>query len=159
MGSELVSDSSPHKGVESLRDSTPISLSEQFYEHLPFYLAIGMSYDQYWNEDCTLVKHYRKAHRIKQKQRNQELWLQGMYFYDALCDVAPILHAFAKKGTKPTPYPTEPYPLTSEEVAERKERQQKLHIEKMKVKMAAWAAKTNMKIATNNQKEVNGQDG
>ena len=30
--------------------------------------------------------------------------MQGLYIYEALCDVAPILHAFAKPGTKPLPY-------------------------------------------------------
>ena len=159
MGSELVSDSLPRKGIGSIEASSPLSLSEQFYEHLPYYLAIGMTYDQFWNEDCTLVKYYRKAHQIKQKQRNQELWLQGLYFYDALCDVSPILHAFAKKGTKPKPYPTEPYPTTDKEVAGRKERQRILHIEKMKAKMAAWAAKTNTQMAIITQKGEVEQDG
>lgn len=35
----------------------------------------------------------------------------GMYIYEALCDVAPVLNAFAKKGTKPLAYRTEPYAL------------------------------------------------
>ena len=46
-----------------------------------------MTYDQYWNDDCQLVKFYRKAHKLKNEQKNQELWLQGMYIYEALCNV------------------------------------------------------------------------
>lgn len=38
-----------------------------------------------------------------------DAWLQGMYVYDALLRASPLLHAFAKKGTKPKPYPTKPY--------------------------------------------------
>ena len=53
--------------------------------------------------DCELVKYYRKAAKIKQDLDNQNAWLQGAYFYEALADVSPILHAFAKKGTKPIP--------------------------------------------------------
>ena len=31
---------------------------------------------------------------------------------EALCDVSPVLHAFAKKGTKPLPYSSKPYAIT-----------------------------------------------
>lgn len=158
MGSELVSDLPPHLGGGANNNPAPISFTEQFYEHLPFYLSIGMTFDQYWNEDCCLVKYYRKAHELKRKERNQDLWLQGLYIYDALCDVSPVLHAFAKKGTKPAPYPSEPYALTSKEVKERKEREERLRVDKMKAKMAAWAAKTNIQMAMRAEKEVK-QDG
>lgn len=147
MGSELVSDSPPLNGGKSANDSAPSSLTEQFYEHLPFYLSIGMSYEQYWDGDCLLARYYRKAHQMKQQRRNQELWLQGAYFYEALIDVAPVLHAFAKKGTKATPYVSEPFALTDKEVRERRKREERLRYDKQKAKVAAWAAKTNMQMA------------
>lgn len=84
-----------------------------------------MTCDQYWNGDPTLVRYYRKADEIKKERRNEELWLQGMYIYEALCDVSPILHAFAKKGTKPQPYSGKPYAITETQhkrVEEEKER-------------------------------------
>ena len=74
-------------------------------------MSIGMTYDEFWNRDVSLVGTYRKAAELRDRRRNQELWLQGMYIYEALCDVAPIFHAFAKKGTKPRPYPEHPYSL------------------------------------------------
>lgn len=37
------------------------------------------------------------------------MWKQGMYIYEALCDVSPILHTFSKNGTKPLPYSKAPY--------------------------------------------------
>ena len=126
-------------------------MTEQFYEHLPFYLSIGMTFEQYWDGDCLLAKYYRKAHELKQNRRNQELWLQGAYFYEALCDVAPVLHAFAKKGTKVTPYVEEPFALTDKEVKERRLREERTKYDKQKAKLAAWAAKTNMQMA---EKEV-----
>lgn len=147
MGSKLVSDLLPLAGGESGNGSAPFSMTEQFYDHLPFYLSIGMTLDQYWNDDCLLARYYRKAHRMKQQRRNQELWLQGAYFYEALSDVAPVLHAFAKKGTKITPYVSEPFALTDKEVQERKKREERLRYDKQKAKIAAWAAKTNMQIA------------
>lgn len=89
--------------------------TEKFEEAFPYYLSIGMTYDQYWNNDPHLVKYYRMAEEIKREVRNQELWLQGMYIYEALCDVSPILHSFAKKGTKPIPYTDHPYPLSNKQ--------------------------------------------
>lgn len=83
---------------------------------------------------------------MKQQRRNQELWLQGAYFYEALTDVAPVLHAFAKKGTKATPYVSEPFALTDKEVRERRKREERLRYDKQKAKIAAWAAKTNMQM-------------
>ena len=76
-----------------------------------------------------LAKYYREADAIRMKRRNEELWIQGMYIYEALCDVSPILHAFAKRGTKPTPYPDHPYALTvsdreeEKKIAEQRERE------------------------------------
>ena len=75
-----------------------------------------MSERQYWDEDSTLVTAYRKADEIRMNRRNQEMWLQGAYIYDALCRMSPVLHAFAKKGTKPAPYPSEPYALTEKQI-------------------------------------------
>ena len=79
-----------------------------------------MTYDQFWRDDPKLVKAYRKAHELKKEWANQDAWLQGMYFYEALCDVSPVLHAFAKSGTKPFPYPQKPYGLTEEEEEQKK---------------------------------------
>lgn len=42
----------------------------------------------------------------------------GMYVYEAICDVSPVLHAFARRGAKPIPYRTEPYPLKDQPARE-----------------------------------------
>ena len=116
MDGKLVSGSlSATEGGE--RDSSPPSFTytKQFYEHFPYYLAIGMTPEQYWDGDPALVKYYRKADEIKFERLNQEKWLQGMYIYEAICDASPILHSFAKRGTKPHPYVSSPYPLTDKQ--------------------------------------------
>lgn len=46
---------------------------------------------------------------MRQKRVNAEAHLQGMYVYDAILRASPMLHAFSSKGTKPLPYPAEPY--------------------------------------------------
>ena len=153
MGSELVSDSPPLNGGKSANGSAPASLTERFYEHLPFYLSIGMTYEQYWDGDCLLARYYRKAHQMKQKRRNQELWVQGAYIYEAIIDIAPVLRALTKKDVKPLPYVSEPFPLTQKEVMERRKQEEKIKYNKQKAKIAAWAAKTNTQIARREVKQ------
>ena len=80
-----------------------------FEEAFPYYLAMGMSYEQFWEQDSELVKYYRKANEIRQEMINHEAWLHGMYIYEAIADISPILHAFAKRGTKPRKYSEKPY--------------------------------------------------
>ena len=105
-----------------------------------------MSYDEFWNQDVALVRVYRKAQEIRDRRQNQTLWLQGLYIYNALCDVAPIFHAFAKKGTKPTPYVEEPYPITATEIKERKARDLRKKEELLKAEFAAFAAQMRKKM-------------
>lgn len=128
-------------GGELVDSSNPISsYTDIFNEQFPYYLSIGMTYDQYWNDDCLLVKYYRKASKIRDDRKNHELWLQGLYIYQALCDVSPVLHAFAKNGTKPNPYPDRPYAITAEEVEERKEEGRKADRAKARAVFEAWAS-------------------
>lgn len=141
MGNELVSDSLAPQGGE-LKSSTTFSLYEMFMKHLPYYLSIGMSYELYWSGDCSLVKSYRDAEKMKNDKKNHELWLQGMYFYEALCDTAPIINAFSK-ANKPIPYPTEPYCLTVKDIEEKKEKEERLRYEKIKSKTELWVEKFN----------------
>lgn len=84
-------------------------MAETFDEAFPHYLVMGMTYEQFWEQDCTLVIPYRKAYQLRMEHENYYAWLQGMYIYEALCDVSPLLHAFASRGTRAAPYSDKPY--------------------------------------------------
>lgn len=101
------------------------------------YLAMGMTYDLYWREEPQIVKAYRKAYKLKQERIEYELWKQGMYYYEALLDASPILHAFAKKGTKPHPYPSKPYGIEEyeKENQTKEDKQKKIENERLKAKL------------------------
>lgn len=86
-----------------------ITFAEIADELCPVFMSMGMSYNDYWYGDYTQLQHYSKAFEMQRERANYDAWLQGAYVYDALCMVSPILHAFAKNGTKPTPYHKEPY--------------------------------------------------
>ena len=102
-------------------------------------MAIGMSYDDFWNGDVSIVKAYRKANELREKRRNQDMWLQGMYFYEALCDASALFRFTTKHTVKPEPYVKEPYPITAAEVRERKERERREKEERIKIAFARFA--------------------
>lgn len=152
MDGELVS-SSP---FDSLQEGEPQGLpsesytyTEKFEEAFPYYLAIGMTYEQFWDMDCELVKYYRKAEKLKRNAQIEDLnftcWLQGMYFYEALCDVSPVLHAMAKAGARPHPYAKDPYPITQKQSERKEKSKEKVSYEKALAKMNLWMARINNK--------------
>ena len=153
MDSELVSSSLSITGGSEHNSSAPsfITYTEKFYEAFPYYLSIGMTYDQYWNDDSTLVKYYRKADEIRKERRNEELWLQGMYIYEALCDVSPVLHAFAKKGVKPVPYSAKPYAITEQQHRRDEEEKERKIADKGKKFMESIMASNNKRFKGESQ--------
>ena len=104
---------------------------------------MGMSYDQYWNDDALLVKFYREADELKRRRENFNAFLTGRYVYDALCCVAPVLTAFPKKGAKVEPFLKEPYPITAREQAEATENKAKQDMLDIKASFEAYALKFN----------------
>ena len=74
-----------------------------------------MPTDEFWNGDVELVKAYRKAWEYKQQQWNIQAYLNGAYTYQAILRAAPVLHAFAKRGTKPMPYLDKPLDMQTKE--------------------------------------------
>lgn len=128
-----------------------IFLYKKFEELCPFFISIGMTYEQFWREDVTMTKMYLKAYKIKFEKNIEmdqwNIWKQGMYIYEALCDVSPVLHAFSKKGTKPLPYPKVPYGMEDKvkEIEEKKEpTAQEVENERLKAQIffSNWARAT-----------------
>lgn len=115
------------------------SHTEQFEKHFPYYLAMGMDYDQFWRQDVSLVRAYRQAHQIRKQEANEMLWLQGKYFYEALGAISPVLNAFAKQGTHAEKYLSRPFPITVEDRRAEEERISKLKREAFKASLMAFA--------------------
>lgn len=119
-----------------------------FNKLCPHYMSIGMTYDEFWDGDVSLVEVYREAQELRDRRQNQTLWLQGMYIYEALCDVSPLFRFSMKKGVvKPEPYVKEPYPITAEEVREREEREARKKEERLKAEFAAFAEQIRKKMS------------
>ena len=102
-------------------------------------MSIGMTYDEFWNQDVAMVRAYRKAHEFKRQQQNEMLWMQGLYVRDAL--LATVGNMFAEKGAKPIEYPGEPYPVTAAQAAEKEAAERRKMEERMKADFMALAAR------------------
>ena len=102
-------------------------------------MAMGMSYEQFWDGDVSAHRCFREAKKLRMIEQNQMAWLQGMYIYEAIGCLAPALKAFAKG--RPKPYPKQPYDLFEEERKAREEREERERYERIKAKVAAFAAR------------------
>lgn len=113
-----------------------------FEQAWPYYLSLGMPYELFWEADPLLTISYRKAYDLQRRRMNEELWLQGIYFAEALS--ATVGNMFSK-GTKHK-YPAEPLPISQDEAEERKQREQKAKMERMKAGFTAKALAMNARL-------------
>ena len=83
-----------------------------------------------------MVEAYRKAAELRDSRRNQELWLQGMYIYDA---VSTALHN-ALRGMAKNPPPARDYAKAPYELfkKEKTEAERQLEIKREQEKAALW---------------------
>lgn len=110
-----------------------ISLTESFMKMCPIYMSYGMTYDEFWYDDVYKARFYLKAYKEKLKQKDMELWEQGMYVYEALLQVSPILRPFSK-ATKPLPYTEKPH-LVQEQEKEEQPTEQQIETERLRAQI------------------------
>jgi hypothetical protein len=97
-----------------------LTYTEVFDEAFPAYLAIGMTYDQFWYGEPDLVEYYRKAHQFQLEEQNFMAYMQGIYVRDAIAEFVEF-YGFAKNPKPLNKYPKEPYPITHRGKAKSKE--------------------------------------
>lgn len=130
-------------GVSGKTAASPLSLMTVFEDACPIYMSFGMSYQDYWDGDIAMHRMYREANKQKMLVENRMLWLQGMYFYEALLDAGRYIKAFSK--SKPAPYPDKPYDLFAEERRRRELKEQREKYEHIRNKVALFAKAFNEK--------------
>ena len=93
MGDRLTEDEGPQQ-----TSLTPYG--DIFDQVLPSYIAMGMTYDEYWDGEVGMKTAYREAYRerIEQEQRiaDRNNWLMGQYIMSALKN---IIHPFNIRNT------------------------------------------------------------
>lgn len=103
------------------------SIAHYFHELFAYFLSIGMSSHEYWEEEPELVNDYIKAETIRQTKLNNQLWLQGIYNRLAIGSCL----------SKSVKYPEQPMPLTEAE----KESKKNQRVEKLKSALKAKSKK------------------
>lgn len=95
----------------------------------PHYLLYGMTPEQFWNGKPQLCETYRRLHRLRSEQKNEELWLSGLYTLDAL-SVA-LNNSFSKKKAKYIEKPLDIFPKTEEEKQREAEETRRKFVERL----------------------------
>ena len=114
------------------------SYGDIFDEFLPEYLAIGMTYDEYWDGEFGTKRAFRKAYEIRikneQMMQDRQNWYMGQYIMHAL-HATPLLVSGlnVKPSTKLPEYPEKPFLEAAEEQKKEEVRKQK---EEDQIKMA-----------------------
>ena len=82
-------------------------------------MQYGMTYEQFWYGEPVIAKYYAELHKLKRKQTNEEMWVNGMYTLQAL-QVA-LNNAFNKHKIKYVDKPFDIFPKTEMEIEAEKE--------------------------------------
>ena len=138
--------------------SKPITLNEFFRAMFPKYMALGMTYDEFWEGPAWLVRSYREAAELKRAQKNWELWMQAAYIYDTLLRVSPVFRPFGKGEVKPADFMEAPYPLTEKEAKEREAQKERENFFAYLKKMEQESERNKKKLEQMKKQEVS-KDG
>ena len=88
-------------------------------------MVYGMTYEQFWFEDPWMTRAYAQAFLLKRKLANEQAWIQGSYFANAMNAV--IGSAFGKKKINYVNKPFDLFEKTEQEkAAEIREERQKV---------------------------------
>lgn len=102
-----------------------------------------MTYEQYWHGPPRLVETYRELHKLKIQQRNEELWLQGLYNYDALAVC--LNNTLSKRRKDYMKEPLKLFPPTEDEQKKQVEETRQKIVEKLNAFKAAFEKNTEAK--------------
>lgn len=109
------------------RSSSLTPYGDIFDELCPYYMAIGMPYDLYWNGEVGTKTAYRKAYeiRMEQEQRMTDYsnWNMGQYIVAALQAVPLLVNGFVPKGANTKPFPDAPF--LEQELKKKKEEEKR----------------------------------
>ena len=98
-------------------------MTDVFMEQCPIYMMYGMTWEQYWYGDPWMARSFQQYFLLKQRKRNEEMWIQGAYICNAV--TIAIANCFSKKRHDYMKQPLDIYPRTDAEEREeiRMERQ------------------------------------
>ena len=100
------------------------------------FLAMGMSYQEFWQSSPSLTRAYYEAEKIRTQKQSEMQWLQGRYFYDALSAALSNFSAGLAGKHGKAEYLKKPFrviPKTKEEIEAENKRKLEAYIEELKM--------------------------
>lgn len=114
------------------------SFTDIFEAQQALYLSMGMSLSEFWDGPPELAKVYRDAEYMREHRENARAWRNGLYMMHALN--ATVMNVFRRKGTSPSEYVSEPFPLSQRELEQREERDAALAEQRIRDRLQRRAA-------------------
>lgn len=116
-------------------EGTPKTIEEALNRMCAYYMSIGCSFEQFWYGDVSDLAMFVDADEYRQMRNNADMYLQGLYVYNAVSAVAgEVMYAVNdKKGQKPKGYLQRPIPIT--------ELEHKYDLERRKQETRKWFMK------------------
>lgn len=122
-----------------------VYLTDTLNNLCPYYMAMGMSYDDYWNGDPYMARFYREAFKQKVRNENTMLHVQAQYIYEVLGCMASLYDPFAKRR-KPEKFRDHPYDLFPEDAEATQERLERERYESIRERLKAFAEEHNKQM-------------
>lgn len=128
-----------------LREEPSFSQKEIFDELCPYYMAMGMTYAEYWQGSPRLAIVYRKKKEIEREEKNEWLWWQGYYNFVAVSTV--VGNVLKKKSSPALEYLKKPIEIIKKEEPEeiKKERAKKEAIEFLQMQKSKYDLQQKLK--------------
>ena len=153
MGDLLVSGSPDNKESDSENGgegegSSPFSVREAIRTVLPYFMSIGMEYDEFYSATAERLKAYREAEDMRLDRMSLEKALQAQYIYKAIGLLSPILRTnLSKQRAEAGKWDlSEEYlPLSKKGITAKEENAKKKKYEEMKASMMRFAKAFNDK--------------
>lgn len=86
-------------------DSKIVNLSEWLEKLCEYYMAMGVSFEDFWHGDYCRLKFYEKAYLNRLKKRDYDMWLMGAYVYNGVS----VALARGFGGDRQAEYPKQPF--------------------------------------------------
>lgn len=105
---------------EQTRRTSKTPYGDLFDKLLPQYMAMGMTYEQFWDGEIGIHKAYREAYKLRMENElriaDRNGWYIGQYIVHALRSVQLLAVAVpVKKIPDPKEYPEKPFLIQAEE--------------------------------------------
>ena len=154
MGSSLISDLFPETSEKSSTQKEYSSFTEVFEEMCPYFMSIGVTYEQFWYGDFDICKYALKAEKLRNVKKNNDFWWNSLYIFRALLDASPAFHDFGSGDEVKIKPLDRPLPLTQEEAEEREQQKIRENQEMMMDYLLSYAERHNQQLKEERNKEV-----